>query len=317
MKTVTKRTAGLWKMSLCRSCNMLLSGFLINQTQTYKTLKTFSFCLWTNSPHFISGLTDSGFSLNWAQVPSCVSERDSSWRRGLFFKSHLRTVQSVGEDSEDGDVCVEQLWASTYRAGDDTHILGILFEPVVHVLTHSEKVVETGSLARGPVTLRDLERGWLRQRAMLATALQHLRSRLLAWCVICWRNKHTGAILAVWAPQLEGGAGLSAPVRQMPPVQTTEWQMSTIDELLSIGFSDSFLWVLTVKLETIFSICTVFTKGACNIRRSSSGPVSIMEWNNVTPWWQIIHYFFISLLLSWCRIHKWRGMKVLMCVCPR
>lgn len=43
--------------------------------------------------------------------------------------------------------------ASSYRAGDDTHILGILFEPVVHVLTHSKQVVKAGSLARGPITL--------------------------------------------------------------------------------------------------------------------------------------------------------------------
>lgn len=43
--------------------------------------------------------------------------------------------------------------ASSYRAGDDTHILGILFEPVVHVLTHSKQVVKAGSLARRPITL--------------------------------------------------------------------------------------------------------------------------------------------------------------------
>lgn len=42
---------------------------------------------------------------------------------------------------------------SSYRAGDDTNILGILLEPVVHVLTHSKQVVEAGGLSRGPVTL--------------------------------------------------------------------------------------------------------------------------------------------------------------------
>jgi len=56
------------------------------------------------------------------------------------------------------------MWVSPYRAGDDTHILGILFEPVVHVLTHSKQVVEAGSLSRWPITLGNLERGWHREQ---------------------------------------------------------------------------------------------------------------------------------------------------------
>lgn len=53
-------------------------------------------------------------------------------------------------------------YMSPYRAGDDTNILGILFEPVVHVLTHSKEVVKAGSLAGRPVTLwhlRQQEKG--------------------------------------------------------------------------------------------------------------------------------------------------------------
>lgn len=47
----------------------------------------------------------------------------------------------------------------SYRAGNDTHILGVLFEPVVHVLTDSKKVVETRSLFGRPVAFRHLLKG--------------------------------------------------------------------------------------------------------------------------------------------------------------
>ena len=30
---------------------------------------------------------------------------------------------------------------TSYRAGDDTHVFGVLLEPVVHVFTHSKQVV--------------------------------------------------------------------------------------------------------------------------------------------------------------------------------
>ena len=30
---------------------------------------------------------------------------------------------------------------TSYRAGDDTHVLGVLLEPVVHVFTHGKQVV--------------------------------------------------------------------------------------------------------------------------------------------------------------------------------
>lgn len=67
-------------------------------------------------------------------------------------------------DDDDDDEALLYMWASSYRAGDDTHILGILFEPVVHVLTHRKQVVEAGSLTRRPVTLWDLERSWCKKK---------------------------------------------------------------------------------------------------------------------------------------------------------
>lgn len=39
----------------------------------------------------------------------------------------------------------------SYRTGDDADVFGILFEPVVHVLTDSKQVVKAGSLTRRPV----------------------------------------------------------------------------------------------------------------------------------------------------------------------
>lgn len=39
----------------------------------------------------------------------------------------------------------------SYRTGDDADVFGILFEPVVHVLTDSKQVVKAGGLARRPV----------------------------------------------------------------------------------------------------------------------------------------------------------------------
>lgn len=44
-----------------------------------------------------------------------------------------------------------------YWTGDDADIFGILFEPVVHVLTHSKQVVKAGSLTRRPVAFWHLE----------------------------------------------------------------------------------------------------------------------------------------------------------------
>lgn len=64
-----------------------------------------------------------------------------------FWNSSANSIEDVDEcDKRQFDRC-------SYRAGDDTHILGILFEPVVHVLTHSKQVVEAGRLAGRPVTL--------------------------------------------------------------------------------------------------------------------------------------------------------------------
>lgn len=39
----------------------------------------------------------------------------------------------------------------SYWAGDDADVFGILFEPIVHVLTHGKQVVKAGSLTRRPV----------------------------------------------------------------------------------------------------------------------------------------------------------------------
>lgn len=95
---------------------------------------------------------------------------------------------------EDGDVHESRCstWSSSYRAGDDTDVLGILLEPVVHVLTHGEQVVEAGSLSRGPVALRHLQTGERRragrERQPGGDAEERGRQQQLWGWVIWWRR---------------------------------------------------------------------------------------------------------------------------------
>lgn len=46
----------------------------------------------------------------------------------------------------------------SYRASDHTHVLGVLLEPVVHVLTHSKQVVKARGLSGWPIAFRHLKR---------------------------------------------------------------------------------------------------------------------------------------------------------------
>lgn len=48
----------------------------------------------------------------------------------------------------------------SYRASDHTHVLGVLLEPVVHVLTHSKQVVKARGLSGWPIAFRHLKREW-------------------------------------------------------------------------------------------------------------------------------------------------------------
>lgn len=96
---------------------------------------------------------------------SSIDNRDSYW---YLSKVTLRSLTKMCTSLlrcriflrpwrwQDGDAD-DLFWSSSYRAGDDADILGILFEPVVHVLTHRKQVVEAGSLSRGPVAFRHLE----------------------------------------------------------------------------------------------------------------------------------------------------------------
>lgn len=44
-----------------------------------------------------------------------------------------------------------------YRTGNHTHILGVLLEPVVHILTNSKQVVKTRGLPGRPIAFRNLQ----------------------------------------------------------------------------------------------------------------------------------------------------------------
>lgn len=86
---------------------------------------------------------------------------------------------------------------SSYRAGDDADVLGILFEPVVHVLTHRKQVVEAGGLSRGPVALRHLGGGGRALAAVLEESTppaarwwQSLKSTVVFLQVVQRRQEH-------------------------------------------------------------------------------------------------------------------------------
>lgn len=95
--------------------------------------------------------------------------------------------------------------ASSYRAGDDTDILGILFEPVVHVLTHSKQVVKAGSLSWRPVTLWHLgqqEKGEMDVSNGTAAAEQQFTCHEESADRDTTTSQSRGAILAKVTPHL-------------------------------------------------------------------------------------------------------------------